>query len=299
MSRTVEAARGRWFGLLRHFGVDERYLRNRHGPCPLCGGKDRYRWDDKDGSGSYYCGQCGAGSGMQLLMRYTGMDFREAAAAVDELIGSVQKVEPKQKTDPRVRLRKINAGLQSVEGINPVRVYLRSRGLSPAEATQYNPSVAYYDGGFVGSFPAMVHLFSGQFGEPLTYHITYLDKCGRKASVESPRKVLTPVSPLAGGAIRLCGCEDMLGIAEGVETALAATKLMGVPCWAAYSATLMESFIPPECVRKLIVFGDNDSTFTGQKAAYTLANKMERAGLSVEVRIPDRVDTDWADEVAA
>ncbi len=42
MSRTVDAARGHWPDILVRFGIDESYLRNRHGPCPLCGGRDRF-----------------------------------------------------------------------------------------------------------------------------------------------------------------------------------------------------------------------------------------------------------------
>ena len=58
-ARTVERARGRWREVLMHFGIDEKYLHNRHGPCPLCGGKDRFRFDDRHGSGSYFCNENG------------------------------------------------------------------------------------------------------------------------------------------------------------------------------------------------------------------------------------------------
>ncbi len=54
---TIERARGRWSEILPRLGIDARFLRNRHGPCPLCGGKDRFRFDDRDGSGSYFCNQ--------------------------------------------------------------------------------------------------------------------------------------------------------------------------------------------------------------------------------------------------
>ena len=49
---TMTRARGRWREILPRFGIAGRFLQNRHGPCPLCGGKDRYRFDDRDGSGS-------------------------------------------------------------------------------------------------------------------------------------------------------------------------------------------------------------------------------------------------------
>ena len=35
-------------------GVPAKALTNRHGPCPICGGKDRFRFDDKGGRGTGY-----------------------------------------------------------------------------------------------------------------------------------------------------------------------------------------------------------------------------------------------------
>jgi putative DNA primase/helicase len=61
---TVERACGRWREILPLFGIEIRFLRNKDGPCSLCGGKDRFRFDDRDGSGSYYFNQCGAGTGL-------------------------------------------------------------------------------------------------------------------------------------------------------------------------------------------------------------------------------------------
>ena len=49
-------AMGRWYGILISLGVDAGHLRNKKGPCPGCGGRDRFRWDDKDGRGTFYCG---------------------------------------------------------------------------------------------------------------------------------------------------------------------------------------------------------------------------------------------------
>jgi putative DNA primase/helicase len=90
-----EAARGRWPDILACFaGLSDRQLTDEHQPCPLCGGTDRYRFDDKDGSGSWFCNQCGgknqsggAGSGMDLLMRRTGWEFKDAARRVEEHLG--------------------------------------------------------------------------------------------------------------------------------------------------------------------------------------------------------------------
>jgi len=67
--KTIEAAVGHCTES-DTLGVDPVFLDGKHHPCILCGGKDRFRFDNKDGSGSYFCSQCGAGTGMQLLMAF-------------------------------------------------------------------------------------------------------------------------------------------------------------------------------------------------------------------------------------
>jgi putative DNA primase/helicase len=52
--------RHRWLDILTGLGVPAKFLRNKHGPCPMCGGKDRFRFDDKDGKGTFFCNGCGA-----------------------------------------------------------------------------------------------------------------------------------------------------------------------------------------------------------------------------------------------
>ena len=53
--KTVNAAKGKWRGILLSFGIPEKCLQNKHGPCPLCESKDNFRWDNKDGRGTYIC----------------------------------------------------------------------------------------------------------------------------------------------------------------------------------------------------------------------------------------------------
>ena len=90
-----EAARGRWPEILSSLGgLTDQQLQDTHQPCPLCGGTDRYRFDDQNGSGSWFCNQCGgknhsggAGSGMDLLMRLKGWDFKTAARHIEQRLG--------------------------------------------------------------------------------------------------------------------------------------------------------------------------------------------------------------------
>ena len=87
----LDAARGRWPDLLQQLGgLTPEQLTDKHQPCPLCGGKDRYRFDDQDGTGSWFCNKCGGkactgggGNGMDLLMRRMGWDFAEAAKRIE------------------------------------------------------------------------------------------------------------------------------------------------------------------------------------------------------------------------
>ena len=106
MTRITDLANGHWPAILGALaGLTSEQLTDKHQPCPLCGGKDRYRFDDQDGTGSWFCNQCGgpaesggAGSGMDLLMRRTGWEFKEAAKRVEQHLGiAPQRPEPPTK----------------------------------------------------------------------------------------------------------------------------------------------------------------------------------------------------------
>ena len=45
-------ANGRWKEILSALGVDPATLKNQHGPCPGCGIKDRFRFDNLNGDGT-------------------------------------------------------------------------------------------------------------------------------------------------------------------------------------------------------------------------------------------------------
>ncbi len=80
---------GRWRDLIfPAVGIDIKYDNpNKHQPCPICGGKDRFRCDDKSGSGSWICNQCGAGTGFKLVEMQTGLSGYELMARIGEILG--------------------------------------------------------------------------------------------------------------------------------------------------------------------------------------------------------------------
>jgi putative DNA primase/helicase len=84
------AAAGHWPDTLTTLGVDDQHLTGRHGPCPGCGGKDRFRFDDRDGRGTWICGGGGnpqAGDGFGLLRHVHGWTAGEALHAVADHLG--------------------------------------------------------------------------------------------------------------------------------------------------------------------------------------------------------------------
>lgn len=288
---TIEAAQGHWFEILSRFGIDEEYLRNKHGPCPICGGKDRFRWDDKNGSGSYYCNQCGPGTGMLLLRKSKGWDFRTAANEVDKIIGRQHEPvrtsrPPKQDSTAQLLEEATDQGI--------VNRYLESRGLSVIPSIlRGHPSLPYYqENRCIGKFPAMLAPLKSADGKVCGLLRTYL------ADVEPRKKLLKARETVRGGAVRLFEHCGVLGISEGIETAIAAHELFGLPVWAAVSTSGMESFAPPLGVVKVVILADHDRNFAGHKAAFTLAHRLAVSGIGVEVKVPPVVG-DWNDVLRA
>ncbi|HFU6549988.1 TPA: DUF927 domain-containing protein [Klebsiella pneumoniae] len=80
------AAEGRWPYVLAGLSIDVPDSSRRHAPCPACGGKDRFRFDD-NGRGSFICNQCGAGDGLDLIKRVNNCDTTEAAQLAADVLG--------------------------------------------------------------------------------------------------------------------------------------------------------------------------------------------------------------------
>ena len=83
-----DAALGRWKDLIfPAFAITVPAQKNKHGPCPICGGTDRFRCDDKQGKGTFICNQCGAGDGFELIVKARGMTHGEVLKEVGAVIG--------------------------------------------------------------------------------------------------------------------------------------------------------------------------------------------------------------------
>ncbi|UAN37336.1 primase-helicase zinc-binding domain-containing protein [Enterobacter asburiae] len=92
VTETVKQACGHWPRILPALGV--KVIKNRHQACPVCGGSDRFRFDDKEGRGTWFCNQCGAGDGLKLVEKVFGVTASEAAGKVNAVTGKLPPVAP-------------------------------------------------------------------------------------------------------------------------------------------------------------------------------------------------------------
>jgi putative DNA primase/helicase len=296
--RTV--AVGRWHSILLSLGMDDKALSGKHCACPMCGGKDRFRFDDKDGRGTYYCSGCGAGDGVKLAMGVTGLSFKDAARQIERIAGVVQPTSSKPERtdeDKLAALRRVWSESKPIQRGDEAALYLAGRGLKLydlPESIRVHSALRYRGDDEASTYAAMLATVTAPDGRAVSLHRTYLQE-SRKAPVTAPKKLMQGL-PLSGAAIRLTAVSQVLGIAEGIETALAASELFEVPVWSCISTAGIESFEPPAGVREVIVFADHDENFAGQKAAFAAAHRLKLKGFEVEVVTPPTVG-DWLDEL--
>jgi len=303
----------------------------RHVACPVHGGTDGFRlFRDADRTGGGVCNTCGAfHDGFALLMWVNRWTFPEALTAAAYELGTIETRTCESRRSPSPQPRRKERNRESViEALNwvwqqsldptdrraaPLRAYLSRRGLAGAEldgrVVRFHPQLGYWqrnDGGeakLIGRYPALV---TDANGHPVTVHRTYLTSDGGKASVPAPKKLMgCPGHRLAGGAIRLSSPAPLLGVAEGIETALAVHLRTGMSVWSAVSANLLARFEPPAETSRIIVWADRDRSDAGEAAALSLRERLLGKGIPVAVRLPPGLipigakGIDWADVWAA
>lgn len=166
----------------------------------------------------------------------------------------------------------------------PGASYLARRGLrADSPELRFHPAAPHGRRPLTRFRPALVAAVRDDCG--LTgIHRTFLDSNG------GPRKC--GLGRFRGGAVRLGGVATTLGLAEGIETALSATALFGMPCWAILGTERFARVELPCEVRKLVLFVDHDR---GGRRAEALA-RIAFAGLvRLDARRPPRVGDDWND----
>jgi putative DNA primase/helicase len=153
----------------------------------------------------------------------------------------------------------------------------------------------WHDQQRIGSYAALLAPVRDVAGDLVTLHATYLEH-GRKLTEYEPRKILSRMTGRTGCAVQLLPLfGDTLGIAEGIETALAAAQLHHLPVWSALNTSLLAKYEPLTAVRNLIVFADRDAP--GLEAAARLMERLQ-GRVRVELRLPPAPAKDFADALA-
>jgi putative DNA primase/helicase len=327
------AARGSWLSVLDDLApeIDKAIEKpgQRHIACPVHGGKDGFRlFRDANLSGGGCCNTCGPKpDGFSLLMWLRGWTFPEALSAIAGVLGLSSDSHQPQRivhrkahfdqckssiNDDKIRalLRTVWQESKSIHhpDAEPVRLYLQSRGLDGWlpnwPSLRFHPKMQYRneDNQVISYFPAMLALVEKD-NRAITIHRSFLTGDGRKAPVESPKKLMpVPADRLiVGSGIRLGNPGRVLSVTEGIETALSVIEATGMVTWPLISSTLMSHFIIPQGVEKLIIWSDLDRTHAGTFAAQKLAERAKTQGIQVEIREPsgslpiDAKSIDWLD----
>jgi putative DNA primase/helicase len=288
---------GKWHTTLMAMGIPEEVLNGKSQPCPMCGGKDRFRFTDYENAGLYICNGCGNGNGWTLAQRYFDINFATAAKQIRSILGLSQGgMVDNPKFDPVPALKRVAGLTTRINNELSVAKYLLSRGFEDFPDGLRQARIPFYKNmKKAGEYDALVSLVQDWEGNGITYHLTYIED-GKKANIDPSRKLMPGKGTISGAAIRLhTDFEDKICIAEGVESAYAAHLDSGLPAFAAMNANCLENFVPPDKVTQVWIYADNDRNYTGQAAAYKLAKRLMIKGVEAWVFVPDRVGQDMND----
>ena len=176
-----------------------------------------------------------------------------------------------------------------------VERYLRSRGLkAPIPPTiRYLPDAWHAESG--RSWPCMLALVTRwPERQPCAVHRTFLTPRGAKLAVLPAKKTL---GSTRGGAVRLAAAGSVLGIGEGLETALSIQESCDIPVWAALSAGNLKVVRLPDLplASTIIVGADNDPA--GRRAAEDAALAWSVLGRNVRIAVPPVAGEDFNDVI--
>ena len=208
----------RWHGILPAIGIPPKALTNRHGPCPICGGRDRFRFDNKGGRGTWICSHCGAGDGIELVKKFLGCDFKDAARQIEQHIGAAPIIV---RDFSRPASTAITNNVQRDE---MVKLWKRAKPITPDDLAgrylyercgltafppclRFAPDERYTEAGQRPTWhPMLVAKVdpsdeAAALGERAALHRTYLSPLGGKAEVAVQRKMMGAMP--TGAAVRL------------------------------------------------------------------------------------------------
>ncbi|EDW0654920.1 DNA primase [Salmonella enterica subsp. enterica serovar Weslaco] len=275
ITETVKQACGHWPNILPALGV--KVIKNRHQPCPVCGGSDRFRFDDKEGRGTWYCNQCGAGDGLKLVEKVFGVTASEAAQKVNAVTGNLPLVAPEvvaaaeAETDAdRKAVAELAAKLMEKTRPATGNAYLTRKGFPALQCLTL--TAMHKTGGVTFRAGDVVVPLYDDTGALVNLQLINADGLKRT---------------LKGGAVKgachIIGGQKQAGkrlwIAEGYATALTVHHLTGETVMVALSSVNLLSLASlarqkhPAC--QIVLAADRDLNGNGQSKAAAAADACE------------------------
>ena len=315
-----------WYSVFVAFGIDVPSNPMRHGSCPVCGGKDRFRFDNKNGSGSWFCNQGNsthkrgkrAGDGFALVAEVLGISRREAVRKIREIVDCPSS--PSLKTLPLQPVRGRKSNIEHARRLygtgtparkhHAAKKYFEARGiprtLEIASSSGLRIIEMRCNNGDIA--PVLVAPMRSLSGELEGIQRTGLDWSGEKKNVPGADvdKAMLGKKKSGGTVPESYGFrigEDgfRLFIGEGLETTLSGLEAYenqgnGYVAWDAGNLQIVPVSIA-EQYRAVIILADNDASGVGHKAAITLAMRLFKDGILCTIALPPVVGTDWNDVI--
>jgi hypothetical protein len=262
------------------------------GPCPRCGGADRFAV--YLGKQIFHCRGCRATGGViDLCMFLHGCGFAEAVgilAGTPFAGGSLSVPPAKTNDDRRALARRLWAqGTRAID--SPVEDYLAARGIRLPRlprTLRYLPANTKHPHALIAAFglahevePGIIDIADDAV---LGVHVTRLLPDGSDRERGDKAKITIGTGFVA--PIILAPANDLLGMAvtEGIEDGLTVHAATGLGVWAAGSAGRMPALadLVPSYVEAVTIYSHGDDA--GQKGARGLADRLvARGGLDVFV----------------
>ncbi|EGL2228896.1 DNA primase, partial [Salmonella enterica subsp. enterica serovar Senftenberg] len=242
-----------------------------------CGGSDRFRFDDKEGRGTWFCNQCGAGDGLKLVEKVFGVTPSEAAGKVNAVTGNLPPVAPEVIAAAEAKTeadRKAAATLavRLMEKTRPAtgNAYLTRKGFPVLECLTL--TVMHKTGGVtfrVGDVVVPLHEDTGAL-----VNLQLINADGLKRTLKGGQ---------VKGACHVIEGKKQAGkrlwIAEGYATALTVHHLTGETVMVALSSVNLLSLASlarqkyPAC--QIVLAADRDLNGDGQSKAAEAADACE------------------------
>lgn len=189
--------------------------------------------------------------------------------------------------------------------------YLHHRGILGSPDTwhdlYFHPALSYKEDDKSPwiKLPGMLSIVRNADGKPVTLHRTFLNADGTdKAAVTRKKMLLAQPKPLKGACIMLDKPVNtllggLIGISEGIETALSVREATGCPMWIGISDRIMEKMEFASFIQTIVVWADIEASAAGMRAAKHIAEKWQAKGKQVIIKDPSlvlqREKVDWND----